>query len=195
MATAAEFVAKVESQLGVRYTYGGDSPAEGFDCSGLIYWACNELGIPGTPRTSQEQWAALQRVSPPVYGDLVFFDVPSDGPSQPGHVGVYLSPGVMVDAPETGQDVSIQPFPFPGGTIMGYGRPAFTAAPPPPPPPQPQQEPEMPWIYRNATTGQSYAMPEGVYIATSEDYNALTAGGAKVFTISAELLNQILAKS
>ena len=175
MATAAQFVAKCESQLGVPYKWGGTSPQEGFDCSGLVYWACQQLAIPGTPRTSQAQWAALQRVSPPQYGDLVFFDVPSDGPYQPGHVGVYLSPGRMIDAPETGEDVSIQPFPFPGGTVMGYGRPRFTA----PAPPIPPQEDEMPFIAGDGT--KTWLVDGGVkiYIPMPTDVQALEAIGIK----------------
>jgi cell wall-associated NlpC family hydrolase len=57
------------------------------------------------PRTSQEQWAAgphipASRVRP---GDLVFF-AGSDGTmTAPGHVGIVTTPGMMIDAPYTGQ--------------------------------------------------------------------------------------------
>lgn len=181
MATAAQFVAKVESQIGVPYKYGGDTPAEGFDCSGLIYWACGQLGIPGCPRTSQEQWAALGHVTEPFYGCLVFFDVPSDGPSQPGHVGVYLSPNRMVDAPETGEDVSIQPFPFVGGSVMGYASLAFTA---PPLPPQPSEE-NVKQVICNPGPGQdtwlvNFELGTKLQLPTEADVEIAAWAGAEV---------------
>jgi hypothetical protein len=130
----AQFISCVESQIGRPYVWGGDSPSTGFDCSGLMYWAAIQAGHP-IPRTSQAQWVGLQRVGSPQRGDLVFFDVPADGGSQPAHVGMYESPNVMVDAPRPGVPVSRQPFPFSGGTVMGYCRIPFPTPPKPPAPP------------------------------------------------------------
>lgn len=129
MVTAAQVIANGETYLGDLYVLGGESHS-GLDCSALIQLICIDTGLdPRCPRTSQTQWRHFPRTNNPQPGAaLVFFNVPGDGPfsEQPGHVGLYLGPGTMLDAPETwiapgvrGR-VSIQPFPFPGGTVMGY---------------------------------------------------------------------------
>jgi cell wall-associated NlpC family hydrolase len=96
------------SQVGVPYQWGGSTPQQGFDCSGLVQWA---YAMSGTklPRTSQLQWATLPHLpanSPLVTGDLVFFG-PAEGPT---HVGIYLGNGFMVDAPHTGATVRVEPY-------------------------------------------------------------------------------------
>jgi cell wall-associated NlpC family hydrolase len=95
------------SQVGTPYTWGGTSPQEGFDCSGLVQWAYAQAGI-ALPRTSEMQWAAMPHVPPgaPLQaGDLVFFEPAPDGP---GHVGIYLGDNLMVDAPHTGATVRVE---------------------------------------------------------------------------------------
>ena len=74
-----------------------------------------------------------------VPGDLPEFDVPADGGSPPQHVGVAVGNGYMIDDPETGMDVSVQPIPnYPGSiTPYGYCRLPFVTPPPPPPPAPP----------------------------------------------------------
>ncbi len=94
------------TQLGVPYTWGGATPARGFDCSGLVQWVYARVGI-NLPRTSQDQWAALTHLPPGtglMPGDLVFFG-PANGPT---HVGIYIGNGLMVDAPHTGAAVRIE---------------------------------------------------------------------------------------
>jgi cell wall-associated NlpC family hydrolase len=92
-------------ELGVPYVWGGASPATGFDCSGLVQWAYGQAGI-ALPRvaSAQEQVGVpVPTLADAVPGDLVFYGNPAY------HVGIYLGDGYMVDAPETGQTVSIQP--------------------------------------------------------------------------------------
>lgn len=129
--TGSQVVAEAERYLGVRYTWGGTSRTTGFDCSGLVQHVYAALGIQ-LPRTSQEQAtvgqpvAGLASAQP---GDLVFFE---PGPGGPGHVGIYIGNGEMIDAPYTGTVVQIQPvgnpyeirrvLPAPGGgTGTGTG--------------------------------------------------------------------------
>ena len=133
--TLEQFVGSAESLVGITpYVYGGTTPA-GIDCSGLPYWAAGVNGVQ-IARTTQGQWATLEHISTPEYGCLISFDVPSDGPPQPQHTGIWLAPNLMVSAPHTGLKVMYSTIPnIPGVlTVMGYLRINGFAEPPPPPP-------------------------------------------------------------
>lgn len=105
---AAEAVRYALAQLGTPYRWGGETPGVGFDCSGLTQAAYAAAGI-AIPRTSEAQWTALPHV--PLAdlrpGDLVFFEPGEFVPGLPGHVGIYIGDGEMVDAPHTGAAVRI----------------------------------------------------------------------------------------
>ena len=76
------------------------------------------------PRTSQAQWAYGKQIpaSQAQPGDLVFF-AGSDGTmTAPGHVGIVLTPGTMIDAPYTGQVVREEPI-SDTPELVGYTRP------------------------------------------------------------------------
>jgi cell wall-associated NlpC family hydrolase len=102
---AAKVIAFAEAQLGKPYLWGGTGP-DAFDCSGLAMMAYRAAGI-SIPRTSEEQWSFGQQIpaSQVQPGDLVFF-AGSDGTmSAPGHVGIVIGGGKMIDAPYTGVDI------------------------------------------------------------------------------------------
>jgi cell wall-associated NlpC family hydrolase len=91
------------SRRGDPYVWGAAGPSA-FDCSGLVLWAYAQVGI-SLPHFTGDQWnmgvhVARANLQP---GDLVFFyaDI--------GHVGIYIGNGLMVDAPDFGQVVSVQP--------------------------------------------------------------------------------------
>ena len=96
--------------LGVRYQWGGASPQSGFDCSGLVQYVFGRLGV-SLPHYTASQWYSPagvwvrpSRLRP---GDLVFF-TGSDGTRRnPGHVGIYVGDGYLIDAPHTGSFVRI----------------------------------------------------------------------------------------
>jgi murein DD-endopeptidase len=87
--------------VGVPYRWGGSSPASGFDCSGLVYWAYGKLGVE-VPHSSYALYALGRRVARARMkpGDVLFF-------SGLGHVGLYLGRGRMVHAPQSGRLVEI----------------------------------------------------------------------------------------
>ena len=43
-ASAARVLATADRYVGTHYRYGGESPAEGFDCSGFTAWAYKQVG-------------------------------------------------------------------------------------------------------------------------------------------------------
>jgi cell wall-associated NlpC family hydrolase len=97
-------IAYAQAQLGKPYQWGGAGP-DSFDCSGLVMMAWEQAGV-YFPHLAQDQYDLTVRIplSDLLPGDLVFFGTPSDV----HHVGLYIGSGEMIDAPETGQDVSIQ---------------------------------------------------------------------------------------
>jgi cell wall-associated NlpC family hydrolase len=92
--------------LGIKYRFGGDTPKEGFDCSGLVAYAAEKsLGLK-LPRRSAE----LAREGFTVdrdelkKGDLVFFNTRR---SRNSHVGIYLGNHEFVHAPRSGAVVRV----------------------------------------------------------------------------------------
>jgi peptidoglycan DL-endopeptidase CwlO len=88
-----EAVDAAESQLGVPYVFGGASPSQGFDCSGLVQWAWAQAGV-SIPRTTEVQWPALTQVALNALepGDLLFY-YNLDSDSAVDHVVMYVGSG------------------------------------------------------------------------------------------------------
>lgn len=109
-------IAYAEAQLGKPYQWGGAGP-QTFDCSGLVMRAWGAAGV-SFPHLAQDQYDMTQRISlnQLLPGDLVFFGTPSNV----YHVGIYLGGGNMIDAPATGQNVSIQNMYW--ADLLGGGR-------------------------------------------------------------------------
>ena len=111
-------VAAAESQLGVPYIWGGETPGVGFDCSGLVAWAWGRAGV-SLPHYSGAQMADSTPVpiSDLQPGDLLFY-----GPGGSVHVAMYVGGGQMIEATFPGTVVRIDPVRF-GTTFAGAGRP------------------------------------------------------------------------
>ena len=90
--------------IGVRYRYGGTSPKEGFDCSGLVFYAYSGAGL-SVPRNSVELFKAAEKIPLDAArkGDLVFFQ----DQRNLSHVGIYLGAGRFVHAPSSGSTVRV----------------------------------------------------------------------------------------
>jgi cell wall-associated NlpC family hydrolase len=87
--------------VGVPYSYGGDSPGSGFDCSGLVRYVFGHFGL-DLPHSSYADFGVGQEVTRAALqpGDLVFFD-------GLGHVGVYVGADSFIHAPHSGTTVSL----------------------------------------------------------------------------------------
>jgi cell wall-associated NlpC family hydrolase len=91
--------------VGTPYRYGGSSPIEGFDCSGLVHFTYREAGVLLPRDTAAQRLAARPiRVADLAPGDLVFFNLEGKRNS---HVGIYTGRGQFVHAPSTGKDVRL----------------------------------------------------------------------------------------
>jgi len=119
---AAAALAYASRQIGKAYQWGASGP-DSFDCSGLTYAAYQEAGIV-IPRTSEQQWLAFPHVAVGSLrpGDLVFFNPGEFAAGLPGHVGIYIGEGRMIDAPHTGAVVRVDPVAS-FGEYVGAARP------------------------------------------------------------------------
>ena len=121
-------IAFAEAQIGKPYQWGGTGP-DAFDCSGLTMMAYRQAGV-DIPRTSEEQWAWGPRIQPghEEPGDLVFFAGSDGTQTNPGHVGLVIGKGKMVEAYATGFPIRISSFGTSGSppgdqSVVGFTRP------------------------------------------------------------------------
>lgn len=112
-AVAASAVRHALTQLGVPYQWGGTTPGQGLDCSGLTQWAYHQAGL-DLPRLAQEQDVG-QAVAPGALmpGDLAVWD---------GHVAMIVGDGTMIEA---GDPVKLSPIRTAnaGQGFQGFWRP------------------------------------------------------------------------
>jgi cell wall-associated NlpC family hydrolase len=102
------------SRLGQPYVWAAAGPGT-FDCSGLVRWAYGQAGLSLVHYTGT-QWDQGRLVAPRdvLPGDLILFY------RALSHVGIYLGAGWMLNAPYTGQYVSVMPV---HGEVAGIVRP------------------------------------------------------------------------
>jgi cell wall-associated NlpC family hydrolase len=120
--SASQAIAYARAQVGKPYCWGGTGPSC-YDCSGLTSEA---YGLPSSDRTAAQQWAGLPHVRHPRPGDLVFAPGSDGSASSPGHVGLVIRGGRVIQAYATGTPVevsSLRAFAAGAGGITGYARP------------------------------------------------------------------------
>ena len=125
-------ISRAESQVGVPYVWGGgdnngptgglrdggvadsfgDFNQSGFDCSGLVKYAYAAAGL-DLPHYTGAQYQQGKKVprDNAKRGDLIFY-----GPGGNQHVAIYLGDGQMIEAPQSGQTVSVVPVRWGGAT-------------------------------------------------------------------------------
>ena len=107
-------------QLGDPYRAGGAGP-DSFDCGGFTQFVFKRALGMDIARTSRGQYQEVQRVKTKdaLPGDLVFF---FEGGAH--HVGIYLGDGQMIDAPQPGERISVNPISgsWWGRSFTGIGR-------------------------------------------------------------------------
>jgi cell wall-associated NlpC family hydrolase len=91
------------AQVNKPYVYGAAGPSS-YDCSGLTMMAYHAAGI-SLPHSAADQYnyghhVAANALEP---GDLMFYYQPI------GHVTIYIGDGMMVSAPQTGENVKVIP--------------------------------------------------------------------------------------
>lgn len=104
---SSKVVSRALKSLGTPYVWGGSTPKGGFDCSGLVKYAYNDVHSVKLPRTSTAMAAgkgikvSRNDLKP---GDLLFFNIES---RKVDHVAIYLGNDRFIHAPRTGKNVSI----------------------------------------------------------------------------------------
>ncbi|WP_301082315.1 NlpC/P60 family protein [Thomasclavelia cocleata] len=94
------------SKRGCQYVWGASGP-DTFDCSGLVWWACNENGVK-FERTTASQLSKMGKsvkYEELQAGDIITFKT---DPSYVSHVGIYIGNGQMVHAPNRTTVVKVQ---------------------------------------------------------------------------------------
>jgi cell wall-associated NlpC family hydrolase len=103
------FLKAALSRVGMPYVWGAAGPTA-FDCSGLVQWSFAQAGVV-MPRVAADQ----ARTGPAVPvsqlqpGDLLFYRFDPTAPGYISHVAIYLGKGLMLQAPQPGENVEIVP--------------------------------------------------------------------------------------
>ncbi len=117
-----EIALRAISLVGKPYRYGG-ADLQGFDCSGMVYFIHQALGIE-VPRTAADQQRAAMSVNKATLrpGDLLFFRITSS--KRISHVGIYVGENRFVHAPQSGKLIELRTLndQYYGPRLAGTGR-------------------------------------------------------------------------
>lgn len=113
--SSSALVRGAERHLGTRYRFGGDSPSEGFDCSGFVQYVYAREGIrlPRTARLMSVEGDRIElRLDALQQGDLMMF---ADNGSRIDHVAIYAGNGRILHATASGGGVRYDDLASPRG--------------------------------------------------------------------------------
>lgn len=98
-------VARLKNTVGKTwYVFSGSTPS-GWDCSGLVMWSYEQLGIELEHRASKQGNAGVS-TNDPIPGDIVVFKY--KGYESAYHVGIYIGNGKMIHAPRKNEVTRIE---------------------------------------------------------------------------------------
>lgn len=88
-------VEKLKSRVGKTwYVFSGHTP-QGWDCSGLVYWAYEQLGVP-VEHSATKQGNSGTKVRTPAIGDIVVFGY--KGSKSYYHSSIYIGDNKVIHA-------------------------------------------------------------------------------------------------
>lgn len=112
---AETVVAAALSQVGTPYVWGGATPSQGLDCSGLVQYAYGKANVALSHYTVAQESAGRQvSLSDLQPGDIIFWG----GVGASYHDAIYIGNGQYVHAPQPGETVKV-------ASISQYFMPSF----------------------------------------------------------------------
>lgn len=92
--TANELVIYANNLIGTPYVWGGSNPAQGLDCSGLLYWIQRTAGsnVGRLTASGYSKIGILVPIGQQKVGDFLFFGNPVT------HCAIYLGNGYMIES-------------------------------------------------------------------------------------------------
>lgn len=112
---AETVVAAALSQVGTPYVWGGATPGQGLDCSGLVQYAYGRANVALSHYTVAQESAGHQvSLSDLQPGDIIFWG----GVGASYHDAIYIGNGQYVHAPQPGETVKV-------ASISQYFMPSF----------------------------------------------------------------------
>lgn len=112
---AETVVAAALSQVGTPYVWGGATPGQGLDCSGLVQYAYGRANVALSHYTVAQESAGRQvSLSDLQPGDIIFWG----GVGASYHDAIYIGNGQYVHAPQPGETVKV-------ASISQYFMPSF----------------------------------------------------------------------
>ena len=111
-------VSQLEKRIGKTwYVFSGATPA-GWDCSGLVYWAYQQLGIE-VPHSANKLGHLAKGVNDPMVGDIVVWAYGKS--TSYYHAAIYIGNGKVIHAGfrkgTTTQIISLSSLAFKGSTV------------------------------------------------------------------------------
>ncbi len=125
-ASGDELVSEARKHIGKPYSSSSRIGPDSFDCSGLVWYVCNSVGISmsiGNAESQKSYGTAVDYTALKSYddcsllkaGDLIFFDYDSDGKTD--HVAIYSDSGNVIHALSKG--VAETPLSWTTGVLSG----------------------------------------------------------------------------